>query len=164
MKFDFELKKSLTDDELNECFEFMTSYLVEIYGEDAISRENFEIWKSNRSEKENRFFIKMLDDEKACGYAEIAIQQQKRLYFADIIIKEEFRRTTIVYDFVKYVLGLEEFAKFDEVYLHINKKNHTSYNTWKSFGLIELLQGGSSNKYKISRSGIEDFFNRSKSI
>ena len=45
MAFEFEIKKSLTDEEMNECFDFMRTYLVSIYGDEAVSEENFQIWK-----------------------------------------------------------------------------------------------------------------------
>ena len=164
MRFNFELKKSLTDEEFKECFDFMKTYIVSLYGDDAVSDENYATWKLSRGEKENRFFIKIFRREQVCGYAEIMITKNETLYFCDIIIKEEFRRTTIVHEFVRYVLNLNEFKEFEEIYLHINKKNLTSYNTWKSLGLTEVEQGKTSNKYKISRNDIENYFNSSKHI
>ena len=149
MSYNFELKKSLSNEEFVECFEFMKTYLISIYGEDAISVNNFQIWKDNRQEKENRFFIKMLKEKDCVGYAEMMIKEDGTLYFSDIIVKESARMTRVLYAFVKYVLSLEKFKEFDEIYFHINKKNNTSYNTWKTLGLTDVEEGKISNKYNL---------------
>lgn len=164
MSFNFELKKSLTDEEFVECFEYMKTYLVSIYGEDAISEDNFQLWKNHRIGKNNQYIIKMLKGNDCVGYAEIIVKEDNTLYFCDIIVKESMRMTRLVYEFVNYVLNLELFKEFEEIYLHINKKNKTSLNTWKILGLTEIEKGVSSNKYKLLRTDIENYFNRSKNL
>ena len=120
----FELKSKLSETEILECFEFMKSYLISIYGEEAISEQNFLVWKSNIEKiNKNRYFIKISKEKETCGYAQISITENNTLYFGDIIIKESMRRTRVVYEFVKYVLNLEEFKHFEEIYLLINKNN-----------------------------------------
>ena len=161
MNFDFKLKKSLTDEEFEECFAFMETYLVSIYGEDSISDENFQIWKRNRGEKENRFFIKMQNKEEVCGYAEILIEDEKTMHFCDIIIKEKMRRTKIVHEFIRYLLGVENFKNIEEITLYINRKNKTSYNTWKILGMVKDSEFKYSNRYKILRTDVENYFNKS---
>ena len=164
MKYNFFIKHKLTEEEFVECFNFMKTYLVSIYGEDAISANNFNLWKANRTEKDNRFFIKILKEQETCGYAEIMILDNKVLYFCDIIIKEEMRRTRVVYEFVKYVLKLEMFKEFEDIYLHINKSNKTSYSTWLKLGLIEVEEGKNSNKYKLLRKNVENYFNKGRAL
>ena len=158
MNYNFEIKHALTEEEFIECFDFMKSYLISIYGEDAVCEENFKSWKANRQEKENRFFIKISKCNEVCGYAEIMILENNILYFCDIIIKEEMRKTRVVYEFVKYILSLKEFEDFNEIYLHINKQNKNSFNTWSRLGLIEVEEGEKSNKYKIKRENVENYF------
>lgn len=164
MNFDFQLKKSLSDEELVECFDFMKTFLVSLYGEESIGEKSFGFWKAQRTNKENIFFIKILKRNEVYGYAEITILDDETLYFSNIIIKEGKRRTMVVYEFVKYVLNLEQFKDFNEIYLHINKKNKSSLNTWMSLGLVEVFKGKRSNKYKLLRSEVENYFSKPKSI
>lgn len=156
--YDFQITKCLNDEDLNLCFEFMKNYLVEIYGKEALSDENFQVWKKNREKiNENKFFFKMLKNDDVFGFAEILTRSDNTLYFSDIIVREDKRRTRIVYEFIKYLLDLEEFKNYKEIHLHINKKNKTSLNAWKCFNLSLLEEGEKSNKYKIERKDVEQF-------
>lgn len=158
MNFNFELKKALTDEEFCECFDFMKSFLVSIYGKESIYDENFKTWKENRRQKENRFFIKILKDMQTCGYAELMILNNNMLYFCDIIIKDQMRMTRVIFEFVKFVLDLEQFKNYNEIYFHINKKNEMSLKTWSKLGLILVEENKNNYKYKLIRDNINRYF------
>lgn len=157
----FEIKNSLTDNELVEYFQFLKNHLIWLYGENAINNESFLSWKSNREGyNKNKFFIKMFKDATLLGYAEMLIRKDNTLYFCDIIIKEEMRRTRLVLEFVKFVLTVKEFDPYEELYLHINKNNNNSFNTWSHFGLEKLEDGKNSNLYKIRKHQIINYINK----
>lgn len=160
MSFNFQIKHGLTENEFLECFHFMKSYLVSIYGTSSINNDNFNIWKSNRLNNQNRYFIKIYKNKEVCGYAEFMVLNERELYFCDIIIKEELRMSRVVYEFVKFMLNLEQIKNFQEITFHINRNNKQSFRTWSHLN-IELTEVGKiSNKYKVERKEVEKFIKK----
>lgn len=156
----FELKNELTNNELMEYFNILKPHLILLYGEEN-ANNGFSGWYESRSKfSPQKYFIKMLKNEEVLGYAELMIRQDNTLYFCDIILKEEVRRTSLVFEFIKFVLNCEPFEKFDEIYMHINRNNYMSLKTWSHFNYEKLEEQNLSNFYKINRTEIVKFVNK----
>ena len=161
--YKFLVKPFLSDDEYVEYFEFMKGHLIKLYGKDAVNQENFDSWKANRKNcKHPKFYIKMFCDDKICGYADLLITNTNQLYFCDVIIEEKYRRSLLLFEFLKFVVNRAEFNDFDEVFFHINHRNQTSLSTFKHLGYELEEEFERSNKFKISRENILKYIDNLK--
>lgn len=159
--FKFELKNKVVDNELFSYFNLMKSHLINLYGEEAVSEENYEIWKENRKKtQKNRFYIKIFKDGELCGFADLLITDENTLYFSDIIVREDMRKTFLVLEFIKFVFECKEFKNFNEIYFHINRNNLTSLKTFGHLGYEITGKTEKSNRYKLTRENIERYLKR----
>jgi len=162
--YTFEIKNELSHDELIEYFDILKVHLASLYGGENVDK-GFASWYENRSQfSPKKFFVKMFNENELLGYSELMIRKDNTLYFCDIILKEKARQTKLVFEFVKYVLNCEQFSKFDEIYMHINRNNQMSLKTWSHFNYQKLEEQNLSNLYKIERKDIENFVRRLESI
>lgn len=158
--YKFQYKQVLTDDEYAEYFDFMKSFLFELYGEDALTNESFVSWKNNQKKLQNIIYVKLMKNNVCCGYADLIKVDETTLHFCNVIVKESERRTLIVFKFLQDLISKEELKQYQNITLHINRNNNNSYNAWSRFNYELIEQGKNSNKYKIKRENVEKYFKR----
>lgn len=159
--FKFEVFEQISDDEFLEYFDLMKNHLAVLYGEEATSQESFQTWKGNlKNCKNKKLYIKMFCDSQICGYADLLCADGEELYFCNVIIKEEYRRTTLLFEFLKFLLGLRQMACFSEITFHINHRNRASLSTFSHLGYEMVSEGKNSNKFRILRKDAQDYIEK----
>lgn len=158
--YKFEYKTALEDNEYKEYFDFMKSFLLELYGEEALTNESYLNWRTNQKKLQNIIYVKIIKNGDCCGYADLLKVSETTLHFCNVIIKESERRTLIVFRLLQNLINREELKQFKDITLHINRNNSNSYNTWSRFNYELLEQGKNSNKYKILRENVENYFKK----